>query len=278
MTSPRLGAPDLGVGIGLRSQHVAQIAATRPAIDWLECISESYLVAGGRALAELDAVAGHYPLVLHGVSLDLGGTDPLRRDYLEKLRALVTRVKPPWASDHVCFNGAGGAHLHDLLPLPLTRAVALHVADRVRAVQDALGVRFAIENVSSYLTYRDDELPEWAFVSLIAEAADCGILLDVNNVYVSARNHGFDADGYVDGIAHERVVQIHLAGHTDEGRYLLDTHAAPVADPVWELYARACRRIGPCSALIEWDDEIPALDVLLAEVARAKAVRTSVHG
>ena len=269
----RLGLPDLGIGIGLRAPHARRISDEHPAIDWLECISENYMVDGGAPLAELDRARAAYPIVLHGVSLDLGGTDPLRRDYLARLRALVDRVGPPWASDHACWSGARGKHLHELLPLPMTRAVAAHVAERAREVQDVLGVRFAIENVSSYLTFEEDELPEHEFIALVAESADCGILLDVNNVYVSSRNHGFDAERYLDAIPAERVVQIHLAGHTDMGAYLLDTHARPVCDAVWALYERACARIGPCSTLIEWDDELPALEVLVAEVARARAVR-----
>jgi hypothetical protein len=273
MSPPRLGAPDLGVGVGLRVPHCDQIIADRPAIDWLECISENYMVAGGAPLVHLDAVRAAYPVVLHGVSLDAGGTAPLDREYLRRLRALVDRVKPPWASDHVCWTGAPGNNLHDLLPLPMTRAVVLHVADRIRHVQDALGVRFAIENVSSYLTFADDEMPEWAFVAEIAERADCGILFDVNNVYVSARNHGFSAEDYVDAIPAERVVQRHLAGHTDRGTFLHDTHSTHVCDAVWALYERACLRIGRCSTLIEWDSDIPPLEVLLAEAERARVVR-----
>lgn len=276
MPPPRLGVPDLGIGVGLRAPHVAQIAEGRPALDWLECISENYMVAGGAPLADLDMACASYPVVLHGVALNLGGTAPLDREYLKRLRALVDRVKPPWASDHVCWTGAPGANLHDLLPMPMTEEAVLHVADRVRHVQDALGLRFAIENVSSYLTFEGDEMPEWDFVAAIAERADCALLFDVNNVYVSARNHGFSAEAYVDSIPAERVVQMHLAGHTDRGTFLHDTHSTRVCDEVWRLYERASRRIGPCSTLIEWDADIPPLETLLSEVEAARAIRRRV--
>jgi uncharacterized protein len=275
---PRLGVPDLGVGVGLRIPHYRAILDETPAVDWFECISENFMVEGGKPLFHLDAVRANYPLVLHGVSGNLGGVDPLDREYLKRLRALVRRVNAPWASDHLCWNGAGGKNLHDLLPLPMTRETVKHVAERIRAVQDTLEVRFAIENVSSYMTYRDDEMKEEDMVAEIADAADCGILLDVNNVYVSSRNHGFDPEAYLDRIPAERVVQIHLAGHTDKGKYLLDTHSDHVCDDVWSLYRRACRRIGPCSTLIEWDDCIPDFPVLLAEADKAKAIRREVLG
>jgi uncharacterized protein len=273
MTAPRLGAPDLGVGVGLRAPHHEQIIAERPRVDWFECISENFMLPGGKPLAHLDAVRQSYRVVLHGVSLDLGGPEPLDASYIRQLRALVDRVAPPWVSDHLCWNGAGGLHLHELMPLPMTAAAVAHVAARVDQVQQALGLRFAIENVSSYLTYRADEMPEWEFLSRVAEAADCGILLDVNNVYVSSRNHGFDPALYIESVPHDRVVQMHLAGHEDRGRYLLDTHADHVCEAVWALYRRACQKIGPCSTLIEWDDDIPSLDVLLAEADRARSVR-----
>lgn len=268
--------PDLGVGVGLRVPHYRRIVDERPSVDWFECISENFMVDGGKPLFFLDAVRATYPIILHGVSMNLGGTDPLDKTHLEKLRELARRVKPPWISDHLCWNGAGGTHLHDLLPLPMTREVVRHVAARVREVQDFLEVPFAIENVSSYMTYRDDEMPEWQFVSEVAEAADCGLLFDVNNVFVSSRNHGFDPHLYIDGIPHDRVVQMHLAGHTDKGAYLLDTHDDHVRDEVWELYRRACQRIGPCSTLIEWDDHIPELEELVAEAAKARAIRVEV--
>lgn len=274
----RLGVPDLGVGVGLRIPHYRRILDEKPKVDWFECISENFLVAGGKPLFHLDAVRADYPVVLHGVSLDVGGTEPLDQDYLVRLKQLVRRVNPPWASDHLCWNGARGVHLHDLLPLPMTKEAVRHVADRIRHVQDVLEVRFAIENVSSYMTFHADEMPEWEFLSEVAEAADCGILFDVNNVYVSSRNHGFDAEKYVDSIPHRRVVQMHLAGHTDKGKYLLDTHSDFVCDAVWKLYRRACERIGPCSTLIEWDDDIPELEVLLAEADKAKAIRKEIFG
>jgi uncharacterized protein (UPF0276 family) len=270
---PRLGAPDLGVGVGLRVPHYSAILAERPAVGWFECISENFLVAGGKPLFYLDAVRDTYPVILHGVSLNLGGPDPLDRAYLRRLRALVDRVKPPWASDHLCWNGAQGVHLHDLLPLPMTDEAVRHVATRVREVQDALGIPFAVENVSSYMTYRADAMPEWEFVAAVAEAAGCGLLLDVNNVFVSSQNHGFDPERYIDAIPAERVLQMHLAGHTDKGKYLLDSHSGHIREEVWALYRRACRRVGPCATLIEWDDEIPELPVLLAEADRARRER-----
>jgi uncharacterized protein (UPF0276 family) len=276
--APRMGLPDLGVGVGLRSAHYAPLrerdeAGSRP-VDWLEIISENYAIEGGAPVHQLARVLERgYPVVQHGVSLSLGGVDPLDRELVKKLRALLRVTKSPWVSDHLCFCGAGGAHLHDLLPLPYTDEVVEHVARRAREVQDALEVRLVLENVSSYLTYAGSTMPEWDFVRHVAEEADCGLLLDVNNVYVSSRNHGFDAAAYLRGIPRGRVVQMHLAGHTDLGDYLLDTHSAHVAAPVWELYRLACERFGPVSTLIEWDEDIPSLDVLVAEAERARVVR-----
>lgn len=281
---PRMGLPDLGVGVGLRSAHYAALrerdeAGERP-VDWLEIISENYVVEGGAPLHHLArALERGYPVVQHGVSLSLGGVDPIDRDLVKKLRGLLRVTKSPWLSDHLCFCGAGGAHLHDLLPLPYTDEVVKHVARRAREVQDALEVRLVLENVSSYLTYAGSAMPEWEFVRHVAEEADCGLLLDVNNVYVSSRNHGFDAEAYVRAMPEGRVVQLHLAGHTDLGDYLLDTHSTHVAPAVWDLYRLACERFGRVSTLLEWDEDIPSLDVLLAEAARARALRDeATHG
>lgn len=277
MTVPRLGVPDLGVGVGLRPLYAQRLINEPPdAITWVECISENFMVAGGAALQQLDALRQRLPVVLHGVSLDLGGPDPLSRSYLTRLRSLVDRVRPPWVSDHLCWSGADGVHLHDLLPLPLTDEAVQHVVGRIKQAQDALSVPFAIENVSSYMTFRADEMPEWAFLSRVADEADCGILLDVNNIYVSARNHGFSPEAYLDAIPAHRVMQIHLAGHTDLGTHLRDTHASHVCDEVWALYRRTCERVGPCSTLIEWDDDLPPLEVLVAEVEKAWSVRREV--
>jgi uncharacterized protein (UPF0276 family) len=219
-----------------------------------------------------------FPIVQHGVSLSIGSTEPLDWEYLRALKALVQRTRSPWVSDHLCWTGAHGVNLHDLLPLPYTAATVKWVAERARAVQDFLGVRLALENTSSYMTYTASEMSEQAFLTAVVEEADCGILLDVNNIYVSAYNHAFDANEYVDAIPHHRVVQIHLAGHTNHGRYILDTHSDHVIDPVWDLYRRALRRVGPVSTLIEWDDNIPPFSVLEAEAQRARAIRAEVIG
>lgn len=270
------GFPALGYGVGLRPPHYGQVLETRPAIDWFEVISENFLVAGGRPLRVLDGVRAHYPVVLHGVSLSIGSTDPLDCDYLARLRALAERIEAAWISDHLCWTGVGGRNLHDLLPLPYTEEALAHVAERVQRVQDALGRRIALENVSSYVSFCDSALSEWDFLAAVAERADCAILLDVNNVFVSAFNHGFDAHDYLDSVPVERVVQFHLAGHSDHGTHLLDTHDHPVCDAVWELYAAAVRRFGPLPTLIEWDDHIPAFERLHAEAQRAAAVAAEV--
>jgi len=248
----RLDLPDLGVGVGLRIPHYPALfgdaadgkppSGEAPPVDWFEIISENFMVAGGLPMENLDRALERFRLVQHGVSLSIGSSDPLDWDYLKKLKALLARVKSPWFSDHLCWTGAHGKNLHDLLPLPYTAAVVKHVAERARIVQDFLGVRLALENVSSYLTYTSSEMTEWEFLSAIAEEADVGILLDVNNIYVSSFNHAFDPVAYVDGVPHHRVVQMHLAGHTHHGDYILDTHSAHVVDPVWDLYRRALRR------------------------------------
>jgi uncharacterized protein len=276
----RLGAPDLGVGVGLRIPHYEAIFAPdgggAAGVDWFEIISDNFIVEGGLPMWNLGRALDRFPLVQHGVAMSIGGTDPLDWDYLRKLKALLQRTRSPWVSDHLCWGGAGGVHLHDLLPLPYTAAVVKHVAERARAVQDFLGVRLALENVSSYLTYKSSEMTEWEFVTAVAEEADCGILLDVNNIYVSSYNHAFDPNAYVDGVPHQRVVQIHLAGHTNKGKYILDTHSDHVIDPVWDLYRRALRRTGPVSTLIEWDDDIPPFETLVAEADKARAIREEV--
>jgi hypothetical protein len=264
---------DLGVGVGFRQPHYSHVLGERPPMDWFEIISENFMVRGGRALANLESLRAHYRVVPHGVSLSIGGTEPLDRPYLSRLKSLVDRIDPPWASDHLCWTGTAHANLHDLLPLPLTRQAIDHVAARVVEVQDFLERPFALENVSSYLTFTSSTMPEWEFLGEIAEKADCGILLDCNNIFVSAFNHGFDANAYVDAIPADRVVQMHLAGHTDKGGYLLDTHSDHVREEVWELYRRATRRIGPTSTLIEWDDDIPSWEELALEASAAHRVR-----
>jgi len=279
MTSTmRLGLPDLGVGVGLRIPHYPAIldGDEGSGVDWFEIISENFMALGGLPRRNLDRALERFRLVQHGVSLSIGSTEPLDWTYLSKLKALVQKVKSPWVSDHLCWTGAHGKNLHDLLPLPYTEAAVKHVAARARAVQDFLGVRLCLENVSSYLTYTSSEMTEWAFLRAIAEEADVGLLLDVNNIYVSSYNHGFDPAAYVDGVPAARVVQIHLAGHTNFGKYIIDTHSDHVIDPVWDLYRRALERTGPVSTLIEWDDEIPPFGTLVAEADKARAIRDEV--
>jgi uncharacterized protein (UPF0276 family) len=269
----RHSIPDLGVGVGYRLPHYARILDECPPMDWFEVISENFMVRGGKPIANLEKLRAQYRVIPHGVSLSVGQTEPLDASYLDRLKALVARISPPWASDHICWTGSAHANLHDLLPLPLTREAVQHVANRVRHVQDFLGIPFALENASSYLAFTSSTMPEWEFVCEVAEKADCGLLLDVNNVFVSAYNHGFDAEAYIDAIPADRVVQMHLAGHTDKGTYLLDTHSDHVRAEVWELYRRAVRRVGSTSTLIEWDDDIPSWDVLSLEAATARRVR-----
>jgi uncharacterized protein (UPF0276 family) len=276
----RLGAPDMGVGVGLRTQHYREIfdEGMGAGVDWFEIISENFMVEGGLPLHNLGRALDRFPVVQHGVSLSIGGTEPLDWDYLRKLKALVRRTGTPWLSDHLCWGSAGGVHLHDLLPLPYTEPALRWVVERARAVQDFLGVRFALENVSSYLGYTRSEMTEWEFLTAVAEEADIGILLDVNNIYVASFNHSFDPARFVDGVPADRVVQVHLAGHTHHGRYILDTHSDHVIEPVWDLYRRALHRIGPVSTLIEWDDDIPPFAELEAEAAKARAIRDEVCG
>jgi len=271
-----IAVPFLGHGVGLRPKHFPQLWDGTARVDWFEAISENYMVAGGRPLAALERARAAAPIVLHGVSLSIGSTDRLDEAYLAALRALVRRVEPAWVSDHLCWSGVGGLYAHDLLPLPYTEEALAHVVRRVVAVQERLGRQILIENVSSYLTYTHSTLAEWEFLSAVAERADCGLLLDVNNVYVSAINHGFSTNAYLAGLPADRVGQIHLAGHTDMGTYLFDTHDGPVIEPVWDLYRQALRRFGRVSTLVEWDDRIPELDVVCAEAERARAVEAEV--
>jgi len=264
--------PALGFGLGLRVDHYEAILATQPAIDWFEVLTENYLVPGGRPLHYLMRIRERYPLAMHGVSLSIGSSAPLDREYLRQLKALAQRIEPAWISDHLCWTGVAGRNTHDLLPLPYTEEALAAVVERVRTVQDYLGRRILLENVSSYVAFRDSHLTEWQFLSEIATRADCLILLDVNNVYVSAVNHEFDPLEYLNAIPPERVQQIHLAGHENHGDYLIDTHDHPVPDPVWELYASAVRRCGAVSTMIERDDHIPPLEELCAELSRARTL------
>jgi uncharacterized protein len=267
-----LAVPFLGHGVGLRPAHFPRLGDGTLRVDWFEAISENYMIAGGRPLAALEQARALAPLVLHGVSLSIGSTDPLDEAYLDALARLLERVEPAWISDHLCWSSVGGHYAHDLLPLPYTEEALAHVVGRIVAVQARLGRRILIENVSSYLTYTHSTIPEWEFLAAVADGADCGLLLDVNNVYVSANNHGFRPDAYLAGLPPARVGQIHLAGHTDMGAYLFDTHDGPVIEPVWDIYREAVRRFGRVSTLVEWDDHIPALEVVCAEAERARAV------
>jgi uncharacterized protein (UPF0276 family) len=264
--------PSLGFGLGLRPVHYPDILEGNPRIDWFEAISENYMVPGGRPLHALLRVRERWPVVLHGVSLSIGSTDPLDEVYLARLKTLADRVQPEWISDHLCWTGVGGINLHDLLPLPYTEEALSHVVGRVLRVQERLGRRILLENVSSYVTFAQSAVPEWEFLAEVARRADCLLLLDVNNVYVSAFNHEFDPLGYLDAIPGERVRQIHLAGHEDNGTHIIDTHDHPVIDPVWSLYAEAIRRFGPVATMIERDDRIPPLSELESELDRARAV------
>jgi len=241
-------------------------------VGWIEAISENFIGVGGRPLAVLEKARRDFPVVLHGVSLSIGSVDPLDREHLAGLRDLADRIEPAYVSDHLCWGSHRGRYLHDLLPLPCTEEALQHVAERVQEVQDALGRQILLENVSSYVAFRGSTMPEWEFVAGVAERADCGILLDINNVYVSARNHGFDARAYLAAIPPDRVGQFHLAGHSDRGTYLFDTHDAPVADAVWDLYAAAVRRFGRVPALIEWDEHVPALERLVEESRAAATI------
>lgn len=262
----------LGFGLGLRTPHYEEILAHRPDVDWFEALTENYLVPGGKPLWYLDRIRAEFPLVLHGVSLSIGSTDPLDLDYLAQLKTLASRVEPAWISDHLCWTGVAGKNLHDLFPLPYTEEAVDHIASRVREVQDFLGRQILLENVSSYVSFRQSEMNEWDFLSEVARRADCLILLDVNNIYVSAFNNGFDALAYLDGIAPDRVRQIHLAGHSNCGTHIIDTHDAPIVDPVWDLYAHAMSRFGDVATMIERDDHIPPLPELVRELDQARQV------
>jgi uncharacterized protein (UPF0276 family) len=263
----------LGFGLGLRPQHYeALLGEHRGRIGWLEALTDNYLIPGGRPLHFLDQLRAHYPVVLHGVSLSIGSTDPLDLDYVRSVKALAARVEPAWVSDHLCWTGVGGVNLHDLMPLPFTEETVRHVVSRVHAVQDLLGRQLVLENVSTYVSFAADEMTEWEFLREIAQRADCKLLLDVNNVYVSSVNHGFDPLSYVRGVPVERVQQFHLAGHSNQGEYLIDTHDEPVCEEVWALYAAAVARFGSVSTMIERDDKIPDLPVLLAELDRARSI------
>jgi uncharacterized protein (UPF0276 family) len=280
MSARRAGAtadwPRLGFGAGLRAEHYDDVLGKASGVEWFEAITENYMDSRGRPLAVLETVRRDYPLALHGVALSIGSTDPLDRAYLAKLKALAERVEPAIVSDHLCWSGFDGRQLFDLLPLPLTEETLEHVVRRVEQVQDFLGRRILLENPSTYLAWRSSTIPEPQFLAELAQRADCGLLLDVNNVHVSSVNLGFDPLAYIDAIPAQRVGQVHLAGFTDMGTYLFDTHSRPVSDEVWQLYAYTLERVGPPNTMVEWDAEIPDWTVLVEEVDRARRVHERV--
>jgi len=261
---------DYGVGIGLRIPHYQHILEKKPVVDWFEIISENYMVEGGRPLAVLDRILDQYRVVQHGVSMYFGNAARPNRDHLKKLKALTKRTTTPWLSDHLCWGSVDGRYTHDLLPMPYSWEAVKWTARNIREVQDYVGIPVAVENVSSYAEFHASEMTEWEFLAEVAERANCGILLDVNNIYVSSKNHTFDPYTYLNHVPVERVAQIHVAGHTKFERYLLDTHDHPVLDPVWKMYAHAVSRIGHTATLLEWDDHIPSFDEVHGEALKAK--------
>ena len=260
---------DYGIGIGLRVPHYRHILEKKPVVDWFEIISENFMVDGGRPLEVLDQILTQYRVVQHGVSMYFGSADPLNRTHLKKLKNLVRRTKTPWLSDHLCWGSVDGSYSHDLLPMPYTFAAAQKTAEKIRQARDYLEIPICVENVSSYAEYHISEMTEWEFLTEVVERADCGILLDVNNIYVSSKNHGFDPREYIDHVPHHRVAQMHIAGHTKFEKYILDTHDHPVLDPVWKLYTRATRLCGVTATLLEWDDRIPSFDEVHHEALKA---------
>ena len=263
------GFTDYGIGIGLRAPHYNHILTRKPVVDWFEIISENFMVDGGRPLHVLDQILEQYRVVQHGVSMYFGSVEPLNREHLRRLKALVRRTKTPWLSDHLCWGSVDGTYSHDLLPMPYTFEAAKKTAQKIREARDFLEVPVVVENVSSYAEFHASEMTEWQFLTEVVEDADCGILLDVNNIYVSSRNHNFDPYDYVNNVPHQRVAQIHIAGHSKYEKYILDTHDHPVIDPVWRLYERAVELVGPTATLLEWDDRIPSFDEVHREALKA---------
>jgi uncharacterized protein (UPF0276 family) len=267
-----------GIGIGLRVPHYQHILSRKPTVGWFEIISENFMVDAGRPLAVLDQILEQYRVVQHGVAMYLGSTDSLNREHLRKLKRLVKRTNTPWLSDHLCWGSVDGRYTHDLLPLPYTFAAAAHVAQRIREVRDYLEVPILVENVSSYAEFHASEMTEWEFLSEVVEKADAGILLDVNNIYVSSQNHNFNPYDYLNHIPHDRVGQIHIAGHSKFEKYILDTHDHPVLDPVWKMYAHATKLTGATATLLEWDDRIPSFDEVHREALKAGKFCTPAEG
>lgn len=264
--------PFLGFGLGLRSEHYPYIHEHKPDIDWFEILSENYMVPGGKPLDHLDRIRNDYEMVMHGVSLSIGSTDPLDKHYLTQLKQLMQRVQPHWISDHLCWTGVDSTNSHDLLPLPYNETTIAHIVERVNQVQDFLGERILLENLSSYVTYKNSDMSEWQFFNEIARRADCYMLLDINNIFVSAHNHQFDPNDYINGVDVDRVMQFHLAGHSYHGEMIIDTHDHDVCDSVWELYATALQRFGAVSTMIERDDDIPEFPQLRHELAIAEDI------
>jgi uncharacterized protein (UPF0276 family) len=263
-----------GAGIGLRSRHYQEILDTKPAIPWFEVLSENYFGAGGLPIYHLERIRELYPVTLHGVGMSLGSADPLNFDYLARLKKLAEQIEPAFISDHLAWISVDGRHVHDLLPLPYTEEALAHFADRVIQVQDYLGCRLLIENPSSYMGYKNVEMTEWEFLQELVRRADCDLLFDVNNVYVSGRNHGFDPVEYLHALPGDRVREIHLAGYEEQDNYLFDTHGYRVHPPVWDLYQETIRHLGPVPTLIEWDNDIPEFEVLADEAGKAQKVLT----
>ena len=270
--------PYLGFGLGLRPQHYRDILEGDPAVDWFEVLSENYMIRGGQPLAILDQIAERYPVVMHGVSLSIASTAPFDEDYLDGLNALARRVRPKWISDHLCWTGVHGVNLHDLLPFPYTVEALDHVVARVHHVQERIGRPLCLENVSTYVQFGQSEMAEWEFISELTRRTGCWLLFDVNNVYVSAYNHGYDALDFLNGIPADRVIQFHLAGHSDMTNYIVDTHDHPVREEVWVLYQAALKRFGPVSTMIERDDHIPPLSTMVDELGHARALARDVFG
>ncbi|MGZ4814380.1 MAG: MNIO family bufferin maturase [Terriglobales bacterium] len=264
------GFTEYGVGIGLRIPHYQHILEHKPAVDWFEIISENFMIDGGRPLAVLDQILDQYKVVQHGVSMYFGSVEPLNPEHLIRLKKLVKRTNTPWLSDHLCWGSVDGTYSHDLLPMPYTFEAARKTAEKIRQAQDFLEVPVIVENVSSYAEFHVSEMTEWEFLTEVVEQADCGMLFDVNNIYVSSQNHDFDPMDYIENVPHHRVAQIHIAGHSKYEKYILDTHDHPVIDPVWKLYQRAIELIGPTATLLEWDDHIPSFEEVHAEALKAK--------
>jgi len=266
----RFDRPNLGLGVGLRTAHFGHILNKKPKVDWFEIVTENFLDTGGRPIWVLDQIAERHPIVLHGVSMSVGSPDPVDRSFLAQVKALAQRVRAVWISDHVCWTGVAGRNLHDLLPLPYSESALRHLVKRIRQIQEILERPLVLENPSSYVEFTSSTMPEWEFIARMAEEADCGVLLDVNNVYVSAFNHGFDPETYIRAIPPRRIAYFHVAGHTNFGTHILDTHIGPVIPPVWNLFRLAHDLTGGRSTLLEWDEEIPAFPVVHREVLKAR--------